>query len=843
MRRFLLILLLLCTLEVNASWVTNGFAPSVGLKSKDINVNFNPVQTPFLATNGQIIYSVQVGAKATNGILAPTWLVGGQYITTFGPVPDTIPILCPIDTNTYSLWQLWQFAVTNVPAITNFHVIIVQVTNQDGTIKVTNSTGPIVYIGGAVSGGGSGIPTLNGNGTNTTLTNSLLQNPTLSGTMTGSTGSSIAVSTVSNVLIQEFSNHITMNYLTDQVWLDFFHLTSTNSGTETADLEFDNGTLYLAGTETIGPSGNLVLTQLPSLGVLYVDGSQVTQEKAFTGTNGDYLSAANTWEHATTGSGTVTSVAMTGDGTVFNSSVTGSPVTTSGTLAPSLHTQSANTFLGGPTSGGASASTFRNLSVLDLLGFALPANSPGALSNNGSGTLSWVPVGGGSGSSTFSAQFASYNGTTNIDADAPVTNIVHYSSGNGGAMTFTYVGTQPTNTVVFTNTAGTIMAYMTTNGLFYTMNIQTGPNGSVTTSNVIGTNAIFSGALTAKTITATTGFFGTFVTTNINTNQLVWGRDTYDGAGTQTGFGQNMTNGSINFATNLYFWGSLSNSMCWSNFIGLLPNQVAFTRVIFYNTNFQNVLPTLSFASNNTLNITSHNWVNGYQPSAYTAGTVLLFYEMDVLGFISAGNVTNIIMELKPPTQSIVISDGSSVTAYGAAGLTNTGGGMTLTLNAISAQGLTSTGPLYIQAGGVGSTLHLGGSFGDGLTITSIGNAAKSPFVTVPLVVQSGLEFLPNQINYSGSASVYQIFTNRYSYNYGQITNGAGTLVSAAFNIYYTNNTGARANYALTFGFAMTSVAASEVRVFQFQTNGYTRIPLYDGYPAGIASTATNPIL
>lgn len=36
------------------------------------------------------------------------------------------------------------------------------------------------------------------------------------------------------------------------------------------------------------------------------------------------------------GTGTVTSVAMTGDGTLFNSSVTGSPITTSGTLAPSL---------------------------------------------------------------------------------------------------------------------------------------------------------------------------------------------------------------------------------------------------------------------------------------------------------------------------------------------------------------------------------------------------------------------------------------------------------------------------------------------------------------------------
>lgn len=56
------------------------------------------------------------------------------------------------------------------------------------------------------------------------------------------------------------------------------------------------------------------------------------------------------------GSGTVTSVALTLPG-IFN--VSGSPVTTSGTLAATLANQSANTFLVGPTSGGAAAPTYR----------------------------------------------------------------------------------------------------------------------------------------------------------------------------------------------------------------------------------------------------------------------------------------------------------------------------------------------------------------------------------------------------------------------------------------------------------------------------------------------------
>lgn len=65
------------------------------------------------------------------------------------------------------------------------------------------------------------------------------------------------------------------------------------------------------------------------------------------------------------GSGTVTSVSMTGDNVVYNSSVTGSPITVSGTLIPSLKTQSANTIFAGPTSGGAATPTFRSLTLAD----------------------------------------------------------------------------------------------------------------------------------------------------------------------------------------------------------------------------------------------------------------------------------------------------------------------------------------------------------------------------------------------------------------------------------------------------------------------------------------------
>lgn len=63
------------------------------------------------------------------------------------------------------------------------------------------------------------------------------------------------------------------------------------------------------------------------------------------------------------GTGTVSSVALTAPAEF---SVSGSPVTTSGTLALSKATQSANTVWAGPTSGGAAQPAFRALVLTDL---------------------------------------------------------------------------------------------------------------------------------------------------------------------------------------------------------------------------------------------------------------------------------------------------------------------------------------------------------------------------------------------------------------------------------------------------------------------------------------------
>lgn len=78
----------------------------------------------------------------------------------------------------------------------------------------------------------------------------------------------------------------------------------------------------------------------------------------------------------TGGGGSVTSVALSAaPAGIFD--VSGSPVTTSGTLALSMDNQSANTFLRGPTSGGAAAPAFGAIVQGDLTGLTLPVDMEG----------------------------------------------------------------------------------------------------------------------------------------------------------------------------------------------------------------------------------------------------------------------------------------------------------------------------------------------------------------------------------------------------------------------------------------------------------------------------------
>lgn len=97
--------------------------------------------------------------------------------------------------------------------------------------------------------------------------------------------------------------------------------------------------------------------------LLIGNGAGYTLAALTAGTGIGIVNAAGSITISASGSGTVTSVALTMP-SVF--SVAGSPVTTSGTLAVTYATQTANTVFAGPTAGGAATPTFRALVAADL---------------------------------------------------------------------------------------------------------------------------------------------------------------------------------------------------------------------------------------------------------------------------------------------------------------------------------------------------------------------------------------------------------------------------------------------------------------------------------------------
>lgn len=118
-------------------------------------------------------------------------------------------------------------------------------------------------------------------------------------------------------------------------------------------------------------------TTVPSPTVMF----QPSQLTAGGASNGSCLVYdGTTWEpgSCSSGSGTVTSVAVTVPSIL---SVTGSPITTSGTLALSLATQTANQVFAGPTSGAAATPTFRSLVSADI-----PTNAANTSGNAGTAT-------------------------------------------------------------------------------------------------------------------------------------------------------------------------------------------------------------------------------------------------------------------------------------------------------------------------------------------------------------------------------------------------------------------------------------------------------------------------
>jgi hypothetical protein len=201
------------------------------------------------------------------------------------------------------------------------------------------------------------------------------------------------------------------------------------------------------------------------------------------------------------GVGTVTSVAMTVPA-IF--SVAGSPITSSGTLAVSLATQSANRIFAGPSTGSAATPTFRAIVDDDV---------PDTITINGSGNVTWASVS-KSGSSLADLATRSASDLTSgtlpnaqFPATLPAASGVNLTALNASNLASGTVAAarMPALTGDVTTSAGTVATALSTTGVTagsYTMasitvdakgRLTAASTGSFATSGLTGTVAVANG--------------------------------------------------------------------------------------------------------------------------------------------------------------------------------------------------------------------------------------------------------------------------------------------------------------------------------------------------------------
>jgi hypothetical protein len=185
------------------------------------------------------------------------------------------------------------------------------------------------------------------------------------------------------------------------------------------------------------------------------------------------------------GSGNVTSVAMTGDGVIYNATVAGSPITTNGTLIPQLLTQTANTVLAGPTSGGAHTPTFRALVSADIPSIGV------AQGGTGLATITAHAVMLGEGTSAVGVATIGVSGRLLIDQGAGADPAFKAMSGD---VSITNLGVTSIASIQGTTVSGTTG---TGNAVFSIAPIFTGTTSLTATGTIVAQgNITLSGAVT-----------------------------------------------------------------------------------------------------------------------------------------------------------------------------------------------------------------------------------------------------------------------------------------------------------------------------------------------------------
>jgi hypothetical protein len=287
----------------------------------------------------------------------------------------------------------------------------------------------------------------------------------------------------------------------------------TTTGTITLDLDAD-----LTAIAGVGTNGFLVRT-----GAGTYDARTLTAGTGISITNADGVAGNPTINN--TG---VTSVALSAP-SIF--SVAGSPVTTTGTLALSLVTQSANTVFAGPSSGGAATPTFRTLTYADLPLQLYRENPSSPTVPSATGTNA-VAIGSGSTASGTATIAVGSGSNATFQGAVAFANGQFATAGDAQMLQFTMRNTTTNNTVTELFVDGTsLRAQLPANGN-WNFEIQLSARRTDATGGNAGYR--FEGVIIRDAANASTAFIGSPSKTVLGETNASWNAnvvaDTTNGA-------------------------------------------------------------------------------------------------------------------------------------------------------------------------------------------------------------------------------------------------------------------------------------------------------------------------